>query len=147
MRLDHSLRGAPVSASTPVYRAMGQSDTPADLEPRKRALTLEHLLTMSSGLDCDDSASSGNENALHRQTGQADWYRYTLDLKMVRAPGEKAVYGSANPNLAGGVLARTTGRWLRWLLLPPLEERVLLLPGRQGCPGGFATLGHGDLGG
>jgi CubicO group peptidase (beta-lactamase class C family) len=31
---------------------------------------------------------------------------------MVRAPGEKAVYGSANPNLLGGVLARKTGRWL-----------------------------------
>src|SRR5258708_3432968 len=34
----------------------------------------------------------------------------------------------------------------RRLLLPPLAERVLLLPGCQGCPGGFATLGHGDLG-
>jgi CubicO group peptidase (beta-lactamase class C family) len=53
---------------------------------------------------------------MQEQTEQPDWYRYTLDLKMVRAPGEKAVYCSVNPNLAGGVLARTSGQ--------PLAEQV-----------------------
>ena len=31
---------------------------------------------------------------------------------MIRKPGERAVYCSCQPNLAGGVLARTTNRWL-----------------------------------
>ena len=54
--------GSPVALSTPVYEAMGDA-AGARNDPRKRALTVEHLLTMSSGLDCDDSdpASRGNE--------------------------------------------------------------------------------------
>jgi CubicO group peptidase (beta-lactamase class C family) len=116
------MHGEPVSTSTPVYRAMGRSS--ADLDPRKEAIALEHLLTMSSGLDCDDNdgKSVGNENTMQNQSEQPDWYRYTLDLKMVRAPGEKSVYGSASPNLAGGVLARTTGRWLPELFADYVAE-------------------------
>jgi CubicO group peptidase (beta-lactamase class C family) len=112
------LKGAKVRPDTPVYAAMNGGTTPAGLDVRAQALKLEHLLTMSSGLDCDDSdpASPGNEDTMQEQTAQPDWYRYTLDLKMVRAPGEKAVYCSVNPNLAGGVLARTTGQ--------PLAELV-----------------------
>jgi CubicO group peptidase (beta-lactamase class C family) len=102
----------PIDVSTPVYRAMNGGTFPPGLERRKQALTVEHLLTMSSGLDCDDRdpKSVGNEDVMQSQSAQPDWYRYTLDLKMVRDPGEKAVYGSANPNLLGGVLARSTGR-------------------------------------
>jgi CubicO group peptidase (beta-lactamase class C family) len=107
------LHGDSIGPSTPVYKVINGADK-ADLDPRKGAMTVEHLLTMSAGLDCDDAnpASAGNEDAMQEQSAQPDWYRFTLDLKMVRAPGERAVYGSALPNLLGGVLARTTGRWL-----------------------------------
>ncbi len=107
------LRGFPVGLETPAYETLLGTPRPG-LDPRKKAIKVEHLLTMSSGLDCDDSdpSSAGNENTMQEQTSQPDWYRYTLDVKMVRAPGEKAVYGSANPNLLGGVLAKKTGRWL-----------------------------------
>ena len=69
---------------------------------------------MSSGLNIDDAdpGSPGAEDTMQNQEEQPDWYRFALDLDMVRGPGEKAVYGSANPNLAGGVIAKTTGRWL-----------------------------------
>jgi CubicO group peptidase (beta-lactamase class C family) len=112
------LKGAKVRPDTPVYAAMNGGTVPQGLDTRAQALKLEHLLTMSSGLDCDDNdpASPGNEDRMQEQTEQPDWYRYTLDLKMVRAPGEKAVYCSVNPNLAGGVLARTSGQ--------PLAEQV-----------------------
>jgi CubicO group peptidase (beta-lactamase class C family) len=108
----------PVDATSPVYRVMNGGTFPPGLEPRKRALTIEHLLTMSSGLDCDDRdrSSAGNEDVMQEQSVQPDWYRYTLDLKAVRDPGEKAVYGSANPNLLGGVLAKATGRPLPGLI-------------------------------
>ncbi len=107
------LHGSPVSPSTRVYEAMF-GPPPPGTDPRKAMITVESLLTMSSGLDCDDSdpKSAGNEDVMQEQTAQPDWYRYTLDLKMVRAPGERAVYGSAMPNLLGGVLARKTGRWI-----------------------------------
>ena len=104
--------GVPLDVSTPVYRAFNGGSFPANLEPRKRALTVEHLLTMSSGLDCDDSDpdSPGNEDVMQEQTAEPDYYRYTMALKMVRDPGEKAVYCSVNPNLLGGVLSRASGR-------------------------------------
>jgi CubicO group peptidase (beta-lactamase class C family) len=96
--------GYDVSASTPVYATMNRGVVPPDLDSRKRALTLEHLLTMSSGFDCDedDESSPGNEENLKGP----DIYQATMDLKMVRQPGEKAVYCSVGANLAGGVVAR-----------------------------------------
>ena len=51
--------GAPLQLSSPVYRVMNGGAFPADIEPAKRAMTLEHLLTMSSGWFCDDTNDAG----------------------------------------------------------------------------------------
>jgi CubicO group peptidase (beta-lactamase class C family) len=121
------LHGYPVSPATPVYEAMYGKSAAALVDQRKRAITLQHLLTMSSGLDCDDSDdhSPGREDTMQEQSAQPDWYRYTLDLEMIRNPGQKAVYCSCQPNLAGGVLGRTTSQWLpdlfRDLIAAPLQ--------------------------
>ncbi len=103
--------GAPLKLSTPVYEIMNGGAFPPDLEPQKRAMTLEHLLTMSSGYFCDDTNpdAPGNEENMLDQTDEPDYYRYTLKVPMASVPGEKAVYCSINPNLALGVLSRATG--------------------------------------
>jgi CubicO group peptidase (beta-lactamase class C family) len=103
--------GAPLELSTPVYEIMNGGTFPPDLEPRKRAMTLEHLLTMSSGYYCDDNdeKAPGNEENMLDQTDEPDYYHYTLRVPMATTPGEKAVYCSANPNLALGVMSRATG--------------------------------------
>jgi len=105
--------GAPLKLSTPVYRIMNGGAFPADLEPRKRAMTLEHLLTMSSGYFCDDTnpEAPGNEELMANQEEEPDFYRYTLKVPMAWEPGEKAVYCSASPNLALGVVGRATGEF------------------------------------
>lgn len=105
--------GAPITLSTPVYKAMNGGAFPADLEPRKRAMTLEHLLTMSSGYFCDDTnpEAPGGEEIMINQEEEPDYYRFTLKVPMASAPGEKAVYCSSNPNLALGVLGRATGEF------------------------------------
>jgi len=81
---------------------------PADLEPRKRAMTLEHLLTMSSGYFCDDTnpEAPGGEEIMINQTDEPDYYRFTLKVPMASEPGAKAVYCSSNPNLALGAVSR-----------------------------------------
>ncbi len=114
------LHGASIGPSTSVYGVMD----PDTRDPKKRAITLENLLTMSSGLDCDDSDpnSPGAEDTMQEQTAQPDWYRFTLDLKSIRPAGEKAVYCGCQSNLAGGVLARATGRWLPDLFFQQLAE-------------------------
>lgn len=117
--------GEPVALSMPVYETIYGADTPDGLDPRAARLTLEHLLTMSSGLDCDDRdpESPGNEDRLQSQSDNPDWYDYTLSLDMVREPGEEAVYCSAGSNLVGSVLAVATGESLEWLF-----HRLLAMP-------------------
>jgi len=107
--LDH---GARLTLDTPVLSLFPQYKTIANLDARKRAMRVRDLLTMTSGLSCDDDddASPGNENTMQQQTTQPDWYKYTLDLPMAAAPGgTKAVYCSAGVNLLGGAIRNATG--------------------------------------
>ncbi|MEA2337345.1 MAG: hypothetical protein QOE82_1352 [Thermoanaerobaculia bacterium] len=100
--------GVPLKLSSPVYQVMNGGTFPPDLEPQKRAMTLEHLLTMSSGYFCDDTNDDapGNENTMWDQEAEPDFYRYTMKVPVATPPGENSVYCSANPNLALGMLGR-----------------------------------------
>ncbi|MEZ5427524.1 MAG: serine hydrolase [Pyrinomonadaceae bacterium] len=139
-------KGLPVKAADSVYSVVNGGSFPEDLPADKRRLTLENLLTMSSGLDCDDgdSDSPGNEDVMQEQTEQPDWYKYTLDLKMIRRPGEKAVYCSGGANLIGDVVARGTGRSLPELfgnlLAEPLQIKRFYM---NLTPTGDAYMGGG----
>ena len=102
--------GIQIKTNDFVYRVMNGGEFPSGLEPRKRALTLKHLLTMSSGFDCDDwdtpERSPGYEDNFWDQDKEPDYYKWTMALNMVHEPGTKAFYCSAGSNLVGGVLAR-----------------------------------------
>lgn len=102
--------GAPLDLSSRVYEVMNGGAIPPDVEAQKRDMTLEHLLTMSSGWYCDDTdeAAPGNEERISDQQEEPDWYRYTLALPMATPPGERAVYCSAISNLALGMVERAT---------------------------------------
>ena len=138
--------GAPLAASTRVHHAIHGGSFPGGLEPRRRALTVEHLLTMSPGFDCDDSDpdSLGNEDRMQEQTAEPDWWRYTLRLPMVRDPGSAAVYCSAGSNLLGAVLRGATGesipRLFHRLVAEPLGIRRYHMPL---SPTGEAYMGGG----
>ncbi len=100
------LAGAPIKLSTPVYEVMNDGTIPTNLEPRKRAMTLQHLMTMSSGYFCDDNndAAPGNEDQMWNQ--QTDFVKFTLGLPLAFAPGDTAIYCSVNPNLALNMTGR-----------------------------------------
>lgn len=99
---------------TPVYATYYDGHVPEGLDPRALRMTLEHLLTMSPGLACNDSDqdSPGNEDVMQNQEDQPDWHRYALELPMIHEPGEEMAYCSAGHNLAGGVVAKKSGQWL-----------------------------------
>lgn len=74
-------------------------------DERKEALTLEHLLTMSSGLDCE---YRGGERTLREMRASPDWVQFMLDRPMIAAPGVKGEYCSGGMHLLSGVVTRAT---------------------------------------
>lgn len=107
-------RGFALDVRRPVLDLLAQYRDVAGGDPRKRAITLEHLMTMTSGLACDenDAASPGGEGRMQAQSAEPDWYRFTLALPMAAAPGERPMYCSAGAHLVGAVLRGATGEWL-----------------------------------
>jgi CubicO group peptidase (beta-lactamase class C family) len=94
--------GAPLSLSSSVDQVMGAGAP---------GMTLEHLLTMSSGLFCDDTndQAPGNEDKIWAAQDQnPDFYKVTLQVPLATPPGEKSVYCSMQPNLALGMVGRAT---------------------------------------
>lgn len=119
--------GVPIRLDSPVYQTMLGS-VPADLDPRKKAMTLEHLISMTAGFDCDDSGDRpGDEDPMQEQTAQPDWYRYSLDVPMAWNSGEKIVYCSMKPNLAAGMLEKISGE-----PLPEMFYRLVAKPLHMG---------------
>jgi CubicO group peptidase (beta-lactamase class C family) len=119
--------GVPIRLDTPVYQTMLGS-AQADLDPRKKAMTLEHLISMTAGFDCDDSGERpGDEDPMQQQTAERDWYRYSLNVPMAWNSGEKIVYCSMKPNLAAGMLEKIAGE-----SLPEMFYRLVAKPMRMG---------------
>jgi CubicO group peptidase (beta-lactamase class C family) len=103
-----------LNLNTPIVDVLKQRSPIDEKDPRKSKITLENLLTMSAGLDCDDDSetSPGNEDTMQGQEKDPDWYHYAMNVPMAFDPGSKAVYGSALPNLVGGVIATDRKVWL-----------------------------------
>lgn len=101
--------GAAVGPESRVYDLLGEQAGRNDL--RRSDITLAHLMTHTSGLDCDDNneESPGNEGAMQGQSDQPDWWRFALDLPMAHAPGARYAYCTAGMNLVGAALRAATG--------------------------------------
>jgi CubicO group peptidase (beta-lactamase class C family) len=119
------LQGVKISQDTPIYELLAARGPFANPDPRKARITLAHLMTHSSGLDCDDNDpdSVGNEETMNAQRTQPDFWKYTLDLRQVYDPGTHYAYCSANTNLVGGALTTATHTWL-----PELFDRSVARP-------------------
>jgi CubicO group peptidase (beta-lactamase class C family) len=138
----------PVVSLFPEYRPLAHPD------PRKDRITVRHLLTMTSGLDCDDSVekSLGNEDTLFAQKAQPDYYRFMLDLPMVQELGNPAMhYCTGGMNLLGGLLKNATGQSFADLfnawIAEPLQFRTYHLatqPTKEAYGGGGLYLRPSD---
>lgn len=102
--------GAPLRLDSRVYQMMNGGAFPAGLEPRKRAMTLENLLTMSSGHYCDDTDDNapGNEDKINDELQPPDVIGYFMSVPMATDPGTNSVYCSMQPHLALAMLAEAT---------------------------------------
>jgi CubicO group peptidase (beta-lactamase class C family) len=77
-------------------------------DPRKAQITIENLLTMRSGLDCNDwdPRSPGQEDKMYKTD---DWVESWAALPMRTDPGKEFAYCSGNAVALGEILATATG--------------------------------------
>jgi len=79
----------------------------ANRDARKEAITLEHLLSMSSGLHC---VYNGYEKTLYDMRASKDWAQFMLDQPMDHEPGTHFFYNSGASHLVSVILSQATGR-------------------------------------
>lgn len=73
-------------------------------DPRKAAMTLEQVLTMSTGLDWKEG-----DPAYRQLYTSGDWIQFMLDLPLVEDPGSRFNYCSGCSHLLSGILQKATG--------------------------------------
>ena len=125
--------------------------------PDKEAITIEDLLTMSSGLDCndDDDRSPGNEDNMHPQP---NWSRWAVDLPTMQGYGRDSSgfgpwrYCTTGAFLLGQLLQRAThtpvDRYIEKRILRPLgitEWEWPYSPSGETMTGGGLRLRSRDL--
>jgi CubicO group peptidase (beta-lactamase class C family) len=76
-------------------------------DSRKAHMTIQHLLEMKSGYNCEEWNSTNDcENKM--MDSAKDWVKYSLDMPLLHEPGTVWSYMSANAMLLGGVIAHAS---------------------------------------
>jgi CubicO group peptidase (beta-lactamase class C family) len=88
----------PISNFFPAYFAR------PDVDPRKRQITVGHLLSMQSGLESTSFDEYG------AWVSSRDWVRAALDQPMVDQPGGRMLYSTGSTHLLSAILTRATGK-------------------------------------
>ena len=83
--------------------------TIANLDDAKKAITVQHLLDMTSGLAWQEGLTGGVESAI-AMARSADWQQFVLDQPMATAPGTRFYYNSGNSHLLSAILSKVTSR-------------------------------------
>lgn len=93
----------------------------------RQDITLEHLLTMSSGLACDDRdpQSPGQEDRMYKER---DWVRYFLDLPVAHPAGTATHYCTGGAVALGRIIVEASKQ-----PFPTYANDVLFVP--LGIPG------------
>lgn len=80
----------------------------ANLDERKREMTIEQLLTMTGGLDW--SELTGGNDRLTQMVESPDWVQTVLNLPMVDEPGAVFRYNSGGSHLLSAAIQQATGQ-------------------------------------
>ncbi|MGY5853117.1 MAG: serine hydrolase, partial [Candidatus Thorarchaeota archaeon] len=85
--------------------------TIANLTPWKESITIEHLLTYTSGFDWDEhSVLYGDpENSYTQMQASDNWAGYILNLTVLHEPGTHWNYGGGDSHLLSCIFTKETG--------------------------------------
>lgn len=82
----------------------------ANVDDRKKAITVQDLLDMTPGLDWDQGFEGGKQQSMFDLAQSSNWTQFILDRPMAHPPGEVFNYSNGNPDLVSAVITRLTGR-------------------------------------
>ena len=127
-----------------VYPYFNKYDSFQNWAEGKNNILIKHILTMSSGLACNDFGDSpGNEDRMQSQKEQPDWSKFILDLPLENRPGEKTFYCSGGVNLLGDLITQASNLWI-----PEFLQKYLFDPlGIQNYYMNLTPTGNGYLAG
>ncbi|MEP6790377.1 MAG: serine hydrolase [Ramlibacter sp.] len=95
-------------AETPVLSLFTDRNV-ANPDERKNAVTLQHLLDMTSGLQWTEPLRDTLPETLFELERSRDWQQFVLDRPMAQPPGAGFNYNSGNSHLLSAILTRATG--------------------------------------
>lgn len=82
----------------------------ANVDANKKAMTLDSLLDLTSGLDWREPLSNAPPETMLQMARSSDWVGFILDRPMAQAPKLAFNYDSGTWHLVSAILARKTGR-------------------------------------
>ena len=82
----------------------------ANVDDRKKAITVQNLLDMTSGLDWDQGFEGGTQQTMQDMYRASNLTQFILDRPMAHPPGEVFNYSNGNPDLVSAVITRLTGK-------------------------------------
>lgn len=93
-------------------RTIANGSTALTTDAHKQAMTLEHLLTMSSGMEWNETGVpiSAPNNSNRQMIQSKDWVQFVLDRPMKEEPGARFNYNSGGAHLISAILQKTTGQ-------------------------------------
>lgn len=81
----------------------------ANVDANKKAMTLDSLLDMTSGLDWREPLTNAPPETMLQMERSRDWVGFILDRPMAQAPGLAFDYDSGTWHLLSAILAKKTG--------------------------------------
>lgn len=102
-------RGDLTSLDVPIFSVLDTTRI-ANIDDRKRRITLRHLLTMTGGFDWDEGRAYNDPlNTASGLESSPDWVAFTINRPMMREPGTVFNYSSGESVLVGHLFGRLTG--------------------------------------
>jgi CubicO group peptidase (beta-lactamase class C family) len=100
----------PADLDTPILKYFDDYKI-ANLDDRKRRITLRHLLTMTAGLEWnEDLPYNDPKNSADIMESKRDWVEYVINQPMAAEPGKVWVYSSGVTQLLSHIFKKATGK-------------------------------------
>jgi CubicO group peptidase (beta-lactamase class C family) len=98
------------SLDTPVLKFFDES-TVANVDDRKRHMTIRNLITMTVGMKWqDDLPYTDPNNAASMMEASDDWVKFFIDQPMAEEPGTRFYYNDGAPETLAYIFRKATGQ-------------------------------------